>query len=223
MRAPIIFLATVMFSLIAAASGQPARSAHAGLKAWPADGVPPEVAGLLREGREQFERGDFAAAKKTYEAALARVPDSAYVLSNLGVIHFRLGDYAAAVVALKKAVAAAPDDGFSHRMLGSTYYFLQKTDEAVGELKTALRIDPKDATAHNYYGITASGKGWPEIARTELEAAVALDPDYADAHFNLAVVLAIQQPPDKENARKHYARARELHAERDESLEKLFQ
>ena len=51
---------------------------------------------------------------------------------------------------------------------------------------------------------------------------MALDPTYADAHFNLAVVFATQQPPNKENARKCYKRATELGAEPDTALEQMI-
>ena len=92
----------------------------------------------------------------------------------------------------------------------------------MNELTRALAINPKNPTAHNYLGITVSQKGWPEVAHKELETAILLDPKYADAHFNLAVVLATNDPPDKESAGKYYQQARALGAERDESLEQLI-
>jgi Flp pilus assembly protein TadD len=122
----------------------------------------------------------------------------------------------------KKAIVAPEDAPFSHCTLGIVYYSQGKYDEAVNELTKAVAINPKNATAHNYLGITASQKGWQEAAQTELEAATALDPNYADAFFNLAVVFATQQPPNKENARKHYKRATELGADRDSALEQLI-
>jgi Tfp pilus assembly protein PilF len=64
------------------------------------------------------------------------------------------------------------------------------------------------------------GSGGP--VRHFLETAISVDPKYADAHFNLAVVLATNDPPDKESAGKYYQQARELGAERDESLEQLI-
>ena len=122
----------------------------------------------------------------------------------------------------KKAIAIAPEDGFSHCTLGIVYYSQAKYDEAVNELTKALTLNPKNATAHNYLGITASQKGWQEAAQKELETATSLDPKYADAHFNLAVVFATQQPPNKELARKHYKLATEMGAEPDSALEQLI-
>jgi tetratricopeptide (TPR) repeat protein len=184
--------------------------------------VPPELLPLAREGKEQFERAQYREAEKTYERLLAKVPNNLYALSNLGVVRFRAGKLKHAEEAFKKAIAVAPEDAFSHCTLGIVYYSQGKYDEAVNELTKALAINPKNPTAHNYLGITASQKGWQEAAQKELETATALDPNYADAFFNLAVVYATQQPPNKETARKHYKRATELGAEPDSALEQLI-
>lgn len=187
-----------------------------------APNVPAELLPLAREGKEHFDRGNYLDAEKTYRKILAKVPNNLYALSNLGVVLFRAGKYKPAEDTFKKAIAVAPEDGFSHCTLGIVYYSQQKYDEAVNELTKALALNPKNATAHNYLGITASQKGWQEAAQKELETACDLDPNYADAHFNLAVVFAMQTPPNKENARKYYKRAIELGAEADAALEQLI-
>ena len=150
------------------------------------------------------------------------LPIYLYILSNLGVVLFRAEKLKQAEEVLIKATKVAPEDGFSHCTLGIVYNTENKYDEAVSSLTKALAINPKNATGHNYLGITAAGKGWQEAAQKELETATTIDPTYADAHFNLAVVFATQTPPNMENARKYYARARELGAEADSDMEKLI-
>jgi Tfp pilus assembly protein PilF/uncharacterized coiled-coil DUF342 family protein len=184
--------------------------------------VPTEIVGLARDAKEQFERGNYREAERIYERALAQAPNNLYVLSNLGVVRFRQQKYKPAIEAFRKAIAIAPEDDFSHCTLGIVHYQMGEMDNAIQALTRALAINPKNATAHNYLGITASQKGWQEAAQKELETAVALDPNYADAHFNLAVVFATQNPPNKENARRHYKRATELGAEPDTALEQLI-
>ncbi len=184
--------------------------------------LPPDLAPLAREGKDEFDKGNYREAERIYEKVLAKAPNNLYTLSNLGVVYFRSQKFKRAEEMFKKAIAIAPEDGFSHCTLGIVYYSEQKYDEAVNELTKALAINPKNATAHNYLGITASQKGWQEAAQKELETATALDPTYADAHFNLAVVFATQQPPNKENARKCYKRATELGAEPDAALETMI-
>ena len=184
--------------------------------------VPPELRDLARDGKDQFDRGNYLDAEKIYRKMLAKAPNNLYTLSNLGVVLFRAGKLKLAEETFKKAIAVAPEDGFSHCTLGIVYYSQGKYDDAVNELTKALAIDPKNATAHNYLGITASQKGWQEAAEKELVTATTLDSVYADANFNLAVVYATQTPPNKENARKYYNRAVELGAERDAALEQLI-
>jgi len=184
--------------------------------------LPPELASLARQGKDEFDKGNYREAERVYEKVLTQAPNNLYTLSNLGVVYFRADKLKRAEEMFRKAIAIAPEDGFSHCTLGIVYYSQGKYDEAVTELTKALAINPKNATAHNYLGITASQKGWQEAAQKELETATALDPTYADAHFNLAVVFATQQPPNKEGARKCYKRATELGAEPDPALEQMI-
>lgn len=181
-----------------------------------------EQMAVAQQAKEQFEKGDYREAEKTYEKLLAQAPNNVYVLSNLGVVRFRSNKLKLAEEAFKKAIAISPEDSFSRCTLGIVYYSQGKYDESINELTKALAINPKNATAHNYLGITASQKGWQDQARKALETATTLDPQYADAHFNLAVIYATQQPADKEAARSHYKRATELGAEPDSALEQLL-
>ncbi len=184
--------------------------------------VPDELVPIARTAKENFDSGKFRAAEKGYQEILAKSPNNLYSLSNLGVVYFRTGKLKAAELTLKKAVTLAPKDEFSHTTLGIVFYRQSKFDEALNELTKALAINPKSATAHNYLGITASQKGWQEAAEKEMLDAIAANPEYADAHFNLAVIYATANPPSKELAKRHYAKATSLGAEPDASLEKLI-
>jgi tetratricopeptide (TPR) repeat protein len=106
--------------------------------------------------------------------------------------------------------------------LGVRYVQEGRWDLAMEELIKAIAEDPRNAVWHNSLGTAAAAKNQPEMAIRELETAIQLDPAYLDAHFNLAVLLAIRFPPDKENARKYYQRALELGAEKDTALETLI-
>ena len=186
-------------------------------------GVPAELVPVAREAKDNFDHGKYHAAEKGYQEILAKSPNNLYSLSNLGVVYFRTGKWKAAELTLKKAITLAPKDEFSHTTLGIVYYRQSKFDDALNELTKALGINPKSAAAHNYLGITASQKGWQEAAEKEMLEAINVNPDYADAHFNLAVLYATSQPPSKDLAKRHYARATELGAEPDSTLEKLLQ
>ncbi len=184
--------------------------------------VPDDVVDLARRAKENFDHGKYRSAERTYQEILTKSPNNLYSLSNLGVVYFRTGKLKAAELTLKKAVAIAPKDEFARTTLGIVFYREAKYDSALTELTKALAINPKSATAHNYLGITASQKGWQEAAEKEMLQAVADNPNYADAHFNLAVIYATAQPPAKELAKRHYARAEELGSAPDPSLERLL-
>jgi Flp pilus assembly protein TadD/septal ring factor EnvC (AmiA/AmiB activator) len=184
--------------------------------------VPPDMMDIARQAKENFDHGKYRAAERQYQELLTKNPNNLYSLSNLGVVYFRTGKLKAAELTLKKAVAIAPKDEFAHTTLGIVYYRQSKFDEALNELTKSLAINPKSAAAHNYLGITASQKGWQEAAEKEMLEAIAVKPDYADAHFNLAVIYATASPPSKELAKRHYAKATELGAEPDSSLERLL-
>ncbi len=186
-------------------------------------GVPKPLVPLAREAKDNFDRGKYRAAEREYREILDKAPNNLYSLSNLGVVLFRTGKLKAAELTLKKAITIAPKDEFSRTTLGIVYYRQSKFDDALTELTKALAINPKSATAHNYLGITASQKGWQEAAEKEMLEAIAANPDYADAHFNLAVIYATANPPSKELAKRHYAKAEALGAEPDPTLEKLLQ
>ena len=184
--------------------------------------VPAEILGTVREAKDQYERGNYREAEKSYKDALTKAPNNLYVLSNLGVVYFQAKKFKLAEETFKKAIAIAPEDDFSHCTKGIVEYVQDKLDVAIDDLTKALAINPKNPTAHNYVGITASRKGWQQAALKHLQTATELDPNYADAHFNLAVVFATITPPDKESARQHYKRATELGAEPDTALEQML-
>jgi Flp pilus assembly protein TadD/septal ring factor EnvC (AmiA/AmiB activator) len=181
-----------------------------------------EAVDLARQAKDSFAHGKYRTAEKLYQELLTKNPNNLYSLCNLGVVYFRTGKLKAAELTLKKAVAIAPKDEFAHTTLGIVFYRQAKFDNALTELTKALAINPKSATAHNYLGITASQKGWQEAAEKEMLQAIANNPNYADAHFNLAVIYATAQPPAKELAKRHYAKATELGSEPDPALEKLL-
>lgn len=205
-------------------SAPPKQQAAAGssVQTMPKPAVPDDLISVARQAKVNFDEGKYRAAEKQYQEILAKAPNNLYALSNLGVVYFRTGKLKAAELTLKKAVAVDSKDEFSHRTLGIVYYAEAKFDDAVTELTRALAINPKSYVAHNYLGITASQKGWQEAAEKEMNEAIAANPDYADAHYNLAVIYATASPPSKEQAKQHYAKATQLGAEADPSLEKLL-
>ncbi len=184
--------------------------------------VPDSVRPLVKEAKDLYDRTKYHDAERSYERALLRAPNNVFILSNLGVVRFKLGKLKGSEEAFKKAITIDSNDTFSRTTLGIVYYQEARYDDAIDQLTKALSINPKIPQAHNYLGITASMKGWPEATEKELLTAISLDDNYADANFNLAVVYATRQPPDKDKAKKYYKRAVELGSEPDPAMEQLL-
>jgi tetratricopeptide (TPR) repeat protein len=125
--------------------------------------LPAELVPQAREGKDQFERGNYREAEKIYERILTKAPNNLYTLSNLGVVYFRGSKLKRAEEMFKKAIAISPEDGFSHCTLGIVYYSQQKFDEAVNEL---TKRSPLTEERHRPQlpRHTASQKGWQEAA-----------------------------------------------------------
>ena len=184
--------------------------------------VPADLQQLAKEAKDKFNRGDYLEAERAYEKIVSKAPTNIYALSNLGVARFRAGHLKLAEETFKKVIALAPSDAFAHSTLGIVYFQQSKYDEAITSLTQAVAVNPKNATSHNFLGIAAAKKGWTEAAQKELETALQLDPNYADAHYNIAVLLATSQPPNKEGARKHYKKALELGMKADATFEETL-
>ena len=177
----------------------------------------------LARAKEEFDRQDYLQAESTFKEALKLAPDDYFALSNLGVVEFQLGKMTEAEEALTKAVAHSTDSSFALTTLGIVHYRQERLGDAEKSLRKAVSINPQDFTAHNYLGIVLAASGKGKAGESEIMKAIEINPQYADAHFNLAVIYATSKPVAKMMAKKHYAKAMELGAPPDPSLEKLIQ
>jgi Flp pilus assembly protein TadD len=185
--------------------------------------LPRELQDVAIAARKNLLQGKYRTAEKQYQTILEKDPNNLDALSNLGAVYFRSGKIGNAESTLQKALAIAPNDDHVLTTLGIVHYRQSKFDEALKELRRAIEINPNSATAHNYLGITESQKGRQQEAEKEMLQAIAKDPNYAEAHFNLAIILITTQPPSRELAREHYARATALGTQPSPSLERLLQ
>ena len=177
----------------------------------------------LSRAKEEFDRQDYLQAENTFKEALKLAPDDYFALSNLGVVEFQLGKMKEAEETLLKAVDHSSDSSFALTTLGIVHYRQERMGDAEKILRKAVSINPQDFTAHNYLGIVLAASGKGKAGESEIMKAIEINPQYADAHFNLAVIYATSKPAAKMMAKKHYAKAIELGAPPDASLERIFQ
>lgn len=177
----------------------------------------------LAKAKEAFDKQDYPQAENSFKEALKISPDDYFALSNLGVVEFQLGKMKEAEEVLLKASQKPSESSFALTTLGIVHYRQERLPDAEKVLRKAVAMNDQDFTAHNYLGIVLAASGSGKAGESEIMKAIEINKDYADAHFNLAVIYATGKPPSKMMARKHYARAVELGAPRDPSLEQLVQ
>jgi len=129
--------------------------------------------------------GDTEKAEYYYRQALAREPDNAWNLRNLGVFYARNKRYDRAEPLLRKAIRLNPGFATGYHDLGKLCYLTGRLPEAMKLFKTAIRLDPRNPA--NYRGLAKVllEMGLPGLARTYLEKALELKPDYQAAAKDL--------------------------------------
>jgi Flp pilus assembly protein TadD len=138
---------------------------------------------LSNLGSAQILAGNFEAARKTIESALAiQATDSGY--SNLGVIHYFMGEFAKSAEMHRAAIAVTPRSDSAWANLGDALYFAGDAEAAAGAYARAdelagerLLVNPIDIEA-------LCSRAWARAMRGDLEAAEA------------NIELALRQAPD---------------------------
>lgn len=146
--------------------------------------VSPEVA----QGYDALKRGDPAAARKSYEAALAA--DSSNLDAHLGLATAaaRTGDRDTATRHYRRALALDPKNPSAVAGLAALAD-LSRPEGLEGQLRADITRYPQSPALHFTLGnLYASQSRWNEAQAAYFEA-YRLDPDGADIAYNLAVSL----------------------------------
>jgi tetratricopeptide (TPR) repeat protein len=130
-----------------------------------------------------------SAAIRSQTAAVARLPDRAAMLYNLGRLLKDDGRLEEAAGALLRASELTPEDPDVHLNLGNVRHAQGRLDEAIVRFARALEIDPDHALAHNSLGLTLLDRKETDPAVRHLRRATEIDPTLAAAHGNLGTAL----------------------------------
>ncbi len=124
----------------------------------------------LVEGNRLYAKGDFRGAVRVYREALAKRPDDAALLTNLGAALYRLGDYRAAEEAFARARSKnARLEGQASYGRGDAQFKQQRYREALSAFREALEKRPGDADARFNYELTLRKLRAEESERPEQE------------------------------------------------------
>jgi tetratricopeptide (TPR) repeat protein len=130
--------------------------------------------GLLRS-----KAGDGAAARASYEAALARKPDYFEALFNLGVLLNEAREHAAAADQLGRALRLRPGDAAALNAMGVAREGQGDLDGAVEAYELAISARPGLAGAHANLAGALDKRQLIDAARESCARALALDPENA--------------------------------------------
>ncbi|MCW5592781.1 MAG: tetratricopeptide repeat protein [Burkholderiales bacterium] len=146
--------------------------------------VSPEVA----QGYDALRRGDPAAARKSYEAALAADPANLDAHLGLATAAARSGDRDTAARHYRRALALDPKNPSAVAGLASLAD-LSRPEGLEEQLRADISRYPQSPALHFTLGnLYASQSRWTEAQAAYFEA-YRLDPDSADLAYNLAVSL----------------------------------
>jgi uncharacterized protein (AIM24 family) len=104
-------------------------------------------------GREAFQEGRYAEARRELEAAQRLRPEDSDVLNLLGLVYFKTNAFPEAEVIYRRLVGENPNVFILHSNLGLILFKQTKYEEAEQFLRRAVELRPNYAKSHLYLGL----------------------------------------------------------------------
>ncbi len=104
-------------------------------------------------GREAFQEGRYAEARRELESAQRLRRDDADVLNLLGLVYFKTNAFPEAEVIYRRLIAENPNVFILHSNLGLILFKQGKQEEAEQFLRRAVELRPNYAKSHLYLGL----------------------------------------------------------------------
>ena len=104
-------------------------------------------------GREAFQEGRYAEARRELEAAQRMRPEDADVLNLLGLVYFKTNSFPEAEVIYRRLVKENSSVFILHSNLGLILFKQGKLDEAEQYLLRSIELRPNYAKSHLYLGL----------------------------------------------------------------------
>ncbi|MBN1270488.1 MAG: tetratricopeptide repeat protein [Kiritimatiellae bacterium] len=177
---------------------------------------------LISDANALLQRGQVRDAEMRFSEALARDGSLLNALLGYAACRYSYGDFAAARQSIREILERNPQYAEALGLQGIIAWREGDVAAAVSTLRSALDIDPDSAQLHNYMGILLHAQDDLAGAADEFKKAAALDDKHVEARFNLAVILASEDPPQADEAKRYYEEALKLGSERNEMLEEVL-
>lgn len=122
-------------------------------------------------GREAFQEGRYAEARRELESAQRLRPDDSDVLNLLGLVYFKTNAFPEAEVIYRRLSTENPNVFILHSNLGLILFKQGKLDEAEHYLLRAIELRPNYAKSHLYLGLLYRQKRKYAVALEHLKFA----------------------------------------------------
>src|SRR6266404_1655979 len=149
------------------------------------------------DGLYLFQRGDYAAARESFQAALTLKPNDPGLLYNVGECYDRLGDPAKAERSYNECLVQTPNHTDCRHALASMLVRVGRKEDATRLVEDWLAREPRLAAAYAEDGWLWHQAGDLPRAQTRLQQALELDPHEPRALVGLALVYEAMQRPDR--------------------------
>jgi Tfp pilus assembly protein PilF len=149
----------------------------------------PTHAPEFADGLKAFDAGDYATARKDFDAASKTNPKDYEAFWNLGQTCEKLGDNASAGAAYKAELAIKPDADQAAAELANLYVIDGHIDDALAVANSGLQAHPGSAVLHGAMGMALATRGDQDNAMKQFEQAVQLQPADPMLNYTFAVWL----------------------------------
>jgi Flp pilus assembly protein TadD len=149
-----------------------------------------------------YASGDYAASLAQFQAAIARNPQDADSLSNLGQVLIRLNRPADAIPYLQRAVAIAPDRWAYQFNLARALGLMGRMDESIQTYRRAQDLFPADYVTAFNLALALHKNGDEAGAVEQYQKAINLQPE--DASFRKALGISYERLQKRAEAAAAY-------------------
>jgi tetratricopeptide (TPR) repeat protein len=132
----------------------------------------------VKQGDECFEKREYEAAIKNYNAALQLNPHDAEVYYKRGLARYYLVDDEKAIADYNQAIKINPKHAKAYNKLGLARYELGDYEQAIEDYTQAIRINPYDAVAYRNRADARFHIGDNQGAIEDYNQAIKINPDY---------------------------------------------
>ncbi len=144
----------------------------------------------IRAEMKPLESGQFSAARRTYEKAIADWPDDWALRENFGTLLNDFQQHAEALEQWRRMVELVPHSVDACLGLADALDGLGRVDESIAWIRLALQRQPDGAATRHALALALLRGGRVAEAVTELQRVIRAKPRDAEAHVDLGTALA---------------------------------